>query len=172
MCKRITWTIGRYCLCCFSAWPSAAFIDLASSETALDITKIQTSSSAFENAETPDSLPPWHFQQSSTEQDKSLPEKKIQGLAYRPIRRGSPRPSMHRHFDINEHLPWMIVLLLLLVLVIIVVCSVKRSSRVLKKGPRQDPSSIIEKAIHNKSRSPSSHNKEKWIYYSNGHGEI
>ncbi|KAF7662483.1 hypothetical protein LDENG_00235060 [Lucifuga dentata] len=37
---------------------------------------------------------------------------------YRPTRRGSPRPSTHKHFDINEHLPWMIVLLLLLVLVV------------------------------------------------------
>uniref|UniRef100_A0A8B9GU66 Tumor necrosis factor receptor superfamily, member 21 n=1 Tax=Astyanax mexicanus TaxID=7994 RepID=A0A8B9GU66_ASTMX len=98
-----------------------------------------------------------------------LSEAKGQGLAYRPIRRGSPRPSMHKHFDINEHLPWMIVLLLLLVLVVIVVCSIKRSSRVLKKGPRQDPSSIMEKAIHKKPSSPA-HIKEKWIYYSNGQG--
>ncbi|XP_010880975.1 tumor necrosis factor receptor superfamily member 21 isoform X1 [Esox lucius] len=92
-----------------------------------------------------------------------------QGSGYRPIRRGSPRPSTHRHFDINEHLPWMIVLLLLLVLVVIVVCSVKRSSRVLKKGPVQDPSSIIEKAIQKKT-CPPTQTKEKWIYYSNGQG--
>ncbi|KAM4633778.1 tumor necrosis factor receptor superfamily member 21 [Polymixia lowei] len=89
---------------------------------------------------------------------------------YRPTRRGSPRPSNHRHFDINEHLPWMIVLLLLLVLVVIVVCSVKRSSRVLKKGPRQDPSSIVEKAIQKKPSAPPAQVKEKWIYYSNGQG--
>ncbi|XP_034051572.1 tumor necrosis factor receptor superfamily member 21 [Gymnodraco acuticeps] len=89
---------------------------------------------------------------------------------YRPTRRGSPRPSTHDHFDINEHLPWMIVLLLLLVLVVIVICSVKRSSRVLKKGPVQDPSSIIEKAIQKKPSAPQSQVKEKWIYYSNGQG--
>ena len=90
---------------------------------------------------------------------------------YRPTRRGSPRPSTHNHFDINEHLPWMIVLLLLLVLVVIVVCSVKRSSRVLKKGPVQDPSSIIEKAIQKKPSQPPMQVKERWIYYSNGQGE-
>lgn len=89
---------------------------------------------------------------------------------YRPTRRGSPRPSPHRHFDINEHLPWMIVLLLLLVLVLIVVCSVKRSSRVLKKGPLQDPSSIVEKAILKKPSAPPTQVKEKWICYSNGQG--
>ncbi|XP_076612688.1 tumor necrosis factor receptor superfamily member 21 [Chaetodon auriga] len=88
---------------------------------------------------------------------------------YRPTRRGSPRPSTHNDFDINEHLPWMIVLLLLLVLVVIVVCSVKRSSRVLKKGPMQDPSSIMEKAIQKKP-APPAQVKEKWIYYSNGQG--
>lgn len=91
---------------------------------------------------------------------------------YRPTRRGSPRPSTHNHFDINEHLPWMIVLLLLLVLVVIVVCSVKRSSRVLKKGPMQDPSSIMEKAIQKKPSAPPTQVKEKWIYYSNGQGEF
>jgi len=90
---------------------------------------------------------------------------------YRPTRRGSPRPSTHDHFDINEHLPWMIVLLLLLVLVVIVICSVKRSSRVLKKGPVQDPSSIIEKAIQKKATTPLTQVKEKWIYYSNGQGK-
>ncbi|KAM7395025.1 hypothetical protein PAMA_006665 [Pampus argenteus] len=90
--------------------------------------------------------------------------------SYRPTRRGSPRPSTHNHFDINEHLPWMIVLLLLLVLVVIVVCSVKRSSRVLKKGPMQDPSSIMEKAIQKKPSAPPVQVKEKWIYYSNGQG--
>ncbi|KAM8831804.1 tumor necrosis factor receptor superfamily member 21 isoform 2-T3 [Spinachia spinachia] len=89
---------------------------------------------------------------------------------YRPTRRGSPRPSTHDHFDINEHLPWMIVLLLLLVLVVIVICSVKRSSRVLKKGPVQDPSSILEKAIRKKAAAPPAQLKEKWIYYSNGQG--
>lgn len=89
---------------------------------------------------------------------------------YRPTRRGSPRPSTHDHFDINEHLPWMIVLLLLLVLVVIVVCSVKRSSRVLKKGPMQDPSSIMEKAIQKKPSAPPTQVREKWIYYSNGQG--
>uniref|UniRef100_A0A096M986 Tumor necrosis factor receptor superfamily, member 21 n=1 Tax=Poecilia formosa TaxID=48698 RepID=A0A096M986_POEFO len=92
-------------------------------------------------------------------------------LSYRPNRRGSPRPTMHDHFDINEHLPWMIVLLLLLVLVVIVVCSVKRSSRVLKKGPMQDPSSIMEKAIHKKTSGTPTQAREKWIYYySNGQG--
>lgn len=90
---------------------------------------------------------------------------------YRPTRRGSPRPSTHNDFDINEHLPWMIVLLLLLVLVVIVVCSVKRSSRVLKKGPMQDPSSIMEKAIQKKPSVPPTQVKEKWIYYSNGQGK-
>lgn len=90
--------------------------------------------------------------------------------SYRPTRRGSPRPSPHNHFDINEHLPWMTVLLLLLVLVVIVVCSVKRSSRVLKKGPMQDPSSIMEKAIQKKPSVPRRQVKEKWIYYSNGQG--
>lgn len=90
---------------------------------------------------------------------------------YRPTRRGSPRPSTHNNFDINEHLPWMIVLLLLLVLVVIVVCSVKRSSRVLKKGPMQDPSSIMEKAIQKKPPAPPAQVKEKWIYYANGQGE-
>lgn len=89
---------------------------------------------------------------------------------YRPTRRGSPKPSTHNDFDINEHLPWMIVLLLLLVLVVIVVCSVKRSSRVLKKGPMQDPSSIMEKAIQKKP-APPAQVKEKWIYYSNGQGK-
>ncbi|KAL0967494.1 hypothetical protein UPYG_G00252940 [Umbra pygmaea] len=92
-----------------------------------------------------------------------------QSLVYRPTRRGSPRPSNNTHFDINEHLPWMIVLLLLVVLVVIVVCSVKRSSRVLKKGPVQDPSSIIENAIQKKT-CPPTNTKEKWIYYSNGQG--
>ncbi|CAL1586173.1 unnamed protein product [Knipowitschia caucasica] len=90
--------------------------------------------------------------------------------AYRPTRRGSPRPSTTEHFDINEHLPWMIVLLLLLVLVVIVGCSVKRSSRVLKKGPVQDPSSIMEKAIQKKAHGPPTQTREKWIYYSNGQG--
>ncbi|KAM6964940.1 tumor necrosis factor receptor superfamily member 21 [Aplochiton taeniatus] len=91
------------------------------------------------------------------------------GSFYRPTRRGSPRPSARTHFDINEHLPWMIVLLLLLALVVIVVCSVKRSSRVLKKGPRQDPSSIMEKALQKKGAAPAQV-KERWIYYSNGQG--
>lgn len=65
----------------------------------------------------------------------------------------------------------MIVLLLLLVLVVIVVCSVKRSSRVLKKGPMQDPSSIMEKAIQKKPPAPSTQIKERWIYYTNGQGK-
>ncbi|XP_026884020.2 tumor necrosis factor receptor superfamily member 21 [Electrophorus electricus] len=100
---------------------------------------------------------------------ETVSEAKGQWLAYKPIRRGSPRPGMHKHFDINEHLPWMIVLLLLLVLVVIVVCSVKRSSRVLKKGPPQDPNSIVEKAIHKKPSSPA-HIQEKWIYHVSGQG--
>uniref|UniRef100_A0A4W3HZM2 Tumor necrosis factor receptor superfamily, member 21 n=1 Tax=Callorhinchus milii TaxID=7868 RepID=A0A4W3HZM2_CALMI len=88
---------------------------------------------------------------------------------FKPPRKGPMRPSAHKHFDINEHLPWMIVLFLLLVLVVTVVCSIKKSSRVLKKGPKQDPSSIVEKAGLKKPRSPT-RNKEKWIYYSNGQG--
>lgn len=84
-------------------------------------------------------------------------------------KRGHPRQSPHKHFDINEHLPWMIVLFLLLVLVVIVVCSVRKSSRTLKKGPRQDPSTIVEKAGLKKSLAPAP-NREKWIYYCNGHG--
>ncbi|KAF4794104.1 tumor necrosis factor receptor superfamily member 21 isoform X1 [Turdus rufiventris] len=87
-------------------------------------------------------------------------------VPYRPPRRGSQ--NVHQHFDINEHLPWMIVLFLLLVLVVIVVCSVRKSSRTLKKGPRQDPSAIVEKAIMKKSTTPTQ-NREKWIYYCNGH---
>ncbi|XP_060641253.2 tumor necrosis factor receptor superfamily member 21 [Anolis sagrei] len=90
-------------------------------------------------------------------------------IPYKPPKRGSPRQASHKHFDINEHLPWMIVLLLLLVLVVIVVCSVRKSSRTLKKGPRQDPNAIVEKAVLRKSTTPIS-NKEKWIYYCNGHG--
>ncbi|XP_074166824.1 tumor necrosis factor receptor superfamily member 21 [Sminthopsis crassicaudata] len=89
-----------------------------------------------------------------------------------PIRapkRGSPRQNLHKHFDINEHLPWMIVLFLLLVLVVIVVCSIRKSSRTLKKGPRQDPSAIVEKAGLKKSLTPTQ-NREKWVYYCNGHG--
>ncbi|RXM27978.1 Tumor necrosis factor receptor superfamily member 21 [Acipenser ruthenus] len=74
----------------------------------------------------------------------------VHGPGFKPTRRGSPRPSSHKHFDINEHLPWMIVLFLLLMLVVIVVCSVKKSSRVLKRGPKQDPSSIVENAIQKK----------------------
>lgn len=85
-------------------------------------------------------------------------------------KRGHPRQNLHKHFDINEHLPWMIVLFLLLVLVVIVVCSVRKSSRTLKKGPRQDPSAIVEKAGLKKSVTPTQ-NREKWIYYCNGHGE-
>ncbi|NWR75117.1 TNR21 factor, partial [Centropus unirufus] len=88
-------------------------------------------------------------------------------VPYRPPRRGTQ--NVHQHFDINEHLPWMIVLFLLLVLVVIVVCSVRKSSRTLKKGPRQDPSAIVEKAIMKKSTTPTQ-NREKWIYYCNGHG--
>ncbi|KAG2468543.1 tumor necrosis factor receptor superfamily member 21 [Polypterus senegalus] len=88
---------------------------------------------------------------------------------FRTTRRGSSKPSAHKRFDINEHLPWMIVLFLLLVLVVIVICSVKKSSRVLKKGPKQDPSSIVEKAINKTPHSPVQ-NKEKWIYLANGQG--
>uniref|UniRef100_H0XL41 Tumor necrosis factor receptor superfamily member 21 n=1 Tax=Otolemur garnettii TaxID=30611 RepID=H0XL41_OTOGA len=84
-------------------------------------------------------------------------------------KRAHPRQNMHKHFDINEHLPWMIVLFLLLVLVVIVVCSIRKSSRTLKKGPRQDPSAIVEKAGLKKSVTPTQ-NREKWIYYCNGHG--
>ncbi|XP_069461936.1 tumor necrosis factor receptor superfamily member 21 [Ambystoma mexicanum] len=89
--------------------------------------------------------------------------------AFKTTKRGQPRQHMHRHFDINEHLPWMIVLFLLLVLVVIVVCSVRRSSRTLKKGPRQDPSSIVEKAGL-KNCTTLAQNREKWVYYCNGHG--
>ncbi|KAG8445745.1 hypothetical protein GDO86_010508 [Hymenochirus boettgeri] len=86
----------------------------------------------------------------------------------RTTKRAPPRQNPH-HFDINEHLPWMIVLFLLLVLVIIVVCSVRKSSHTLKKGPKQDPSSIVEKAGFKKSNTLAQ-NREKWVYYSNGHG--
>ncbi|KAG9468782.1 hypothetical protein GDO78_021949 [Eleutherodactylus coqui] len=92
----------------------------------------------------------------------------LKNTVYKTTKRGPPRQVPH-HFDINEHLPWMIVLFLLLVLVIIVVCSVRKSSRTLKKGPKQDPSSIVEKAGFKKS-SALTQNKEKWIYYCNGHG--
>ncbi|KAF7239447.1 Tumor necrosis factor receptor superfamily member 21 [Varanus komodoensis] len=92
-------------------------------------------------------------------------------IPYKPPKRGSPRQTTHKHFDINEHLPWMIVLLLLLVLVVIVVCSVRKSSRTLKKGPRQDPSAIVEKSILKKS-STTTQNREKWICYCNGHVRI
>ncbi|XP_006926535.1 tumor necrosis factor receptor superfamily member 21 isoform X2 [Pteropus alecto] len=85
------------------------------------------------------------------------------------VKRGHLRQNLHKHFDINEHLPWMIVLFLLLVLVVIVVCSIRKSSRTLKKGPRQDPSAIVEKAGLKKSITPTQ-NREKWIYYCNGHG--
>ncbi|XP_072768850.1 tumor necrosis factor receptor superfamily member 21-like, partial [Nerophis lumbriciformis] len=88
----------------------------------------------------------------------------------RSTRRGSPRPSTHDNFDINEHLPWMIVLLLLLVLVVIVTCSVTQSSRVLKKGPVHDPSSIMEKGLCKKPPVPPVQVKDKWMYYSNGQG--
>ncbi|XP_071999805.1 tumor necrosis factor receptor superfamily member 21 [Engystomops pustulosus] len=92
----------------------------------------------------------------------------IKTSIYKTTKRGPPRQVPH-HFDINEHLPWMIVLFLLLVLVIIVVCSVRKSSRTLKKGPKQDPSSIVEKAGFKKSTAVTQ-NREKWIYYCNGHG--
>ncbi|MEE6476985.1 hypothetical protein FKM82_011315 [Ascaphus truei] len=87
---------------------------------------------------------------------------------FKTTKRGPPRQNPH-HFDINEHLPWMIVLFLLLVLVIIVVCSIRKSSRTLKKGPKQDPSSIVEKSGFKKSTALVQ-NREKWIYYCNGHG--
>lgn len=90
--------------------------------------------------------------------------------AIKAPKRGHPRQNLHKHFDINEHLPWMIVLFLLLALVLIVVCSIRKSSRTLKKGPRQDPSAIVEKAGLKKSLT-STQNREKWIYYCNGHGE-
>ncbi|KAG7316809.1 hypothetical protein KOW79_020350 [Hemibagrus wyckioides] len=153
-------------------WPSDTIAELTNPQTTLGMADILTPTSpsdeaGFLNSPTPDTLSSWNLLPAN---QQALSERKSQGLSYRPIRRGSPRPSMHKHFDINEHLPWMIVLLLLLFLVVIVVCSVKRSSRVLKKGPRQDPSSIVEKAIHKKPSSPAGHNKEKWIYYSNGQG--
>ncbi|XP_072263536.1 tumor necrosis factor receptor superfamily member 21 [Pyxicephalus adspersus] len=88
---------------------------------------------------------------------------------YKTTKRGPPLRQVPHHFDINEHLPWMIVLFLLLVLVIIVVCSVRKSSRTLKKGPKQDPSSIVEKAGFKKTTALTN-NREKWIYYCNGHG--
>lgn len=91
-------------------------------------------------------------------------------IPYKPPKRGPPRQAAHKHFDINEHLPWMIVLSLLLVLVVIVVCSIRKSSRTLKKGPRQDPSAIVEKSVVKKSSTPAP-SREKWIYYCNGHGE-
>ncbi|XP_060772013.1 tumor necrosis factor receptor superfamily member 21 [Neoarius graeffei] len=150
----------------------ASIAELSNLQTTLGMSDILTLTSPLDeagvlNSPTPDPLPSWSLLPANKQ---ALSERKNQGLSYRPIRRGSPRPSMHKHFDINEHLPWMIVLLLLLFLVVIVVCSVKRSSRVIKKGPRQDPSSIMEKAIHKKPSSPAVHNKEKWIYYSNGQG--
>ncbi|XP_029110727.1 tumor necrosis factor receptor superfamily member 21 [Scleropages formosus] len=101
---------------------------------------------------------------------KRAMDSRVPSIGSWPIRRGSPRPgSAHSHFDINEHLPWMVVLLLLLTLITVVVCSMKRSSRALKKGPPQDPSSIMEKAIQKKPASPAQV-KEKWIYHSNGQG--
>ncbi|XP_053565589.1 tumor necrosis factor receptor superfamily member 21 [Bombina bombina] len=90
----------------------------------------------------------------------------VRNTGLKTTKRG-PRQSQ-QHFDINEHLPWMIVLFLLLVLVIIVVCSVRKSSRTLKKGPKQDPSSIVEKAGF-KNSNALAQNREKWIYYCNGH---
>ncbi|XP_073481373.1 tumor necrosis factor receptor superfamily member 21 [Aquarana catesbeiana] len=92
----------------------------------------------------------------------------LKNTVFKTTKRGPPRQVPH-HFDINEHLPWMIVLFLLLVLVIIVVCSVRKSSRTLKKGPKQDPSSIVEKAGFKKNTALTQ-NREKWIYYCNGHG--
>nr|XP_039331492.1 tumor necrosis factor receptor superfamily member 21-like [Saimiri boliviensis boliviensis] len=84
-------------------------------------------------------------------------------------KRGHPRQNLRKHFDINEHLPWMIVLFLLLVLVVTVVCSSRKSSRTLKKRPRQDPSATVEKAGLKKSMTRTQ-NQEKWIYYCNGRG--
>lgn len=148
----------------------AAAAELTPPQTTLVMSDILTPTSPSDeavvlNSPTPDPL--WNLLPAN---QRALSEGKNQGLSYRPIRRGSPRPSMHKHFDINEHLPWMIVLLLLLFLVVIVVCSVKRSSRLLKKGPTQDPSSIMERSIHNKPSSPAGNSKEKWIYYSNCQG--
>ncbi|XP_072355241.1 tumor necrosis factor receptor superfamily member 21 isoform X2 [Scyliorhinus torazame] len=118
----------------------------------------------------------WHSPQlrsnsalSASKNFQPIMESSRAGADSRPLRKGPPRPSAHKHFDINEHLPWMIVLFLLLVLVVTVVCSIKKSSHVLKKGPKQDPSSIVEKAGLKKPISPTP-NKEKWIYYSNGQG--
>lgn len=91
-------------------------------------------------------------------------------IPYKPPKRGSPRQAAHKYFDINEHLPWMTVLLLLLVLVVIIVCSIRKSSRTLKKGPRQDPSAIVEKSVLKKSCT-TNQSRERWIYYCNGHGE-
>ncbi|XP_045154606.1 tumor necrosis factor receptor superfamily member 21-like [Echinops telfairi] len=84
-------------------------------------------------------------------------------------KRGHPRQNLHKHFDINEHVSWMIMLFLLLVLAVIVVGSSWKSSQTLKKGARQDPSTITEKAGPKKSMTPTP-NREKWMYYSNGHG--
>ncbi|XP_068024249.1 tumor necrosis factor receptor superfamily member 21 [Melanerpes formicivorus] len=113
----------------------------------------------------------YRHKQTSQALEKQPPLEMMGGekssVPYRPPWRGSQ--NVHQHFDINEHLPWMIVLFLLLVLVVIVVCSVRRSSRTLKKGPRQDPNAIVEKAIMKKSTIPTQ-NREKWIYYCNGHG--
>ncbi|KAM8953264.1 tumor necrosis factor receptor superfamily member 21 [Pelodytes ibericus] len=92
----------------------------------------------------------------------------LKNAGFKTTKRGPPRQNTD-HFDINEHLPWMIVLFLLLVLVIIVVCSVRKSSRTLKKGPKQDPSSIVEKAGFKKSTTLAQ-NRDKWVYYCNGHG--
>ncbi|XP_040283244.1 tumor necrosis factor receptor superfamily member 21 [Bufo bufo] len=117
--------------------------------------------------QTPDRRPP---QMAVDLQQPGVSGNNDEGLntIYKTTRRGPPRQVPH-HFDINEHLPWMIVLFLLLVLVIIVVCSVRKSSRTLKKGPKQDPSSIVEKAGFKKSTALTQ-NREKWIYYCNGHG--
>uniref|UniRef100_A0A6I8N0E0 Tumor necrosis factor receptor superfamily member 21 n=1 Tax=Ornithorhynchus anatinus TaxID=9258 RepID=A0A6I8N0E0_ORNAN len=84
--------------------------------------------------------------------------REVQRASQSPQERSPRQNRAHRHFDINEHLPWMIVLFLLLVLF-----------RTLKKGPRQDPSAIVEKAGLKKPP-PHLRTREKWIYYCNGHG--
>ncbi|XP_077173225.1 tumor necrosis factor receptor superfamily member 21 [Paroedura picta] len=128
---------------------------------------------AAEDPRTPDHQQ-MHYHKHTTSVLKTQPALEMSSSAkssipYRPPKRGLPRQAAHRHFDINEHLPWMIVLLLLLVLVVVVVCSIRKSSRTLKKGPRQDPSAIVEKSVVKKSSTPAP-SREKWIYYCNGHG--
>uniref|UniRef100_A0A3Q2V701 TNFR-Cys domain-containing protein n=1 Tax=Haplochromis burtoni TaxID=8153 RepID=A0A3Q2V701_HAPBU len=44
-------------------------------------------------------------------------------------------------------------------------------SSIFPKGPMQDPSSIMEKAIQKKPPAPLTQVREKWIYYANGQGK-